>query len=381
MGRHKNIETIDENSSKNKLDPSQVVLSKILEDKTLHFNHIIPKTYRISTGSLNLDLETGGGLNPSIIRCAGPAEGGKTSFSLNIIKNFLTSINNSKGLYFLSDKELSEELRIRSGVKFVEDENEWVDGTCFILRTNIYETVCNTIKRLVETKTNTNFVFVLDSMDNFAPKSALECDFGESFIKGGIGAITSHFFKHFNILLPRLGHLTIMISQYRDTVVIGKQAAYIPPKQMSTSGGRSQEHAVTWAFEFKQALSTENDMYWEGERNQSKKLGHNCIIQLKKSPNEKTFTTVRYPIVYGRGPGKSVWIEREILDQLLIWSMVKRNGGWLSWEPSILQEVEKLDTSVSKQIQGQDNFVKYLESKPDITKYLYDKIRTTITGI
>jgi hypothetical protein len=133
------------------------------------------------------------------------AETGKTSFSLNIAKNFL-KVPNRRALYFLSDKDLTENLIIRSGVKFVSDINEWIDGTCYIIRTNVYEMVCNTIKKLLEGRqTNKQYLFILDSMDNFAPKSALEAEsFGDSKQKGGTGAISSHFFQCFNQILPLL---------------------------------------------------------------------------------------------------------------------------------------------------------------------------------
>lgn len=358
-------------------DIPQSVLKEILKDGKDHFNYIEPQDYKVSTGSLNLDLETDGGIHPTIIRCAGPAETGKTSFSLQLAKNFL-EVKNRRGVYFLSDKELSHEMVKRSGVKFVESLDDWVDGTCYVIRTNVYETVCNTIKKLIA-NVGTLYIFILDSMDNFAPKSALEGDFGDSFAKGGTGAISSHFFRCFNILLPRLGHLTIMISQARDAIVIGRQAA--PTwKQMNSSGGRAIEHAVSWAFEFSPAMNSKEDMFWEGEPYKGKKLGHNCIIQFKKSTNEKTGTKVKYPIIYGRANGKSIWIEREIFDQLLIWGMLKRKVGWLEFIPNLLEELIKIEPSTPKQIQGEENFIKFLESNPKLTEFLYKKFQETLSN-
>jgi len=357
-------------------DPAQIVLKARLKDETGHFNYIIPKNYSISTGSLNLDLETGG-ITPSIIRCSGMAEAGKTSFSFNLVKIFLEDkTKRRRGIYFLSDKELSENLVARAGVKLVEDLDEWVDGTCYIIRTNVYETVCNTIRDLIKTK-DIEYIFVLDSMDNFKPKAALESEFGESSQKGGISAITAHFFACFNILLPRLGHITVMISQYRDTVQIGKGAPII--KQTNSSGGRALEHGVLWAFEFQLPMNSKEDMYWEGEPYKSKKLGHNCIVQFKKSTNEKTGIKVKYPIIYGRSEGRSIWVEREIFDQLQIWGMIKTKGAWNTWSESICKELQEIDKDVPQQIQGQDNVVKYLESQPKVTDFLYKKFKDILS--
>lgn len=357
-------------------DLPQQILKEALKDEKSHFNYIEPQKYSVSTGSLNLDLEMGGfGLKPSIIRVSGPAETGKSSFSLNIAKNFLLEPNR-RGIYFLSDKELSEEMVKRSGLKFVESIDDWVDGTCYIIRTNVYEMVCNTIKKIIHNRDKL-YVFILDSMDNFAPQAALDADFGESFQKGGTGAISSHFFRCFNILLPRLGHLTIMISQFRDSIVIGRQSA--PTwKQTNSSGGRAIEHAVSWALEFMPAMNSKEDMFWDGEPYKSKKIGHNCIIQFKKSTNEKTGTRIKYPIIYGRSDGKSIWIEREIFEQLLIWDMVKKKASWIEWGSNILEELKQIEPDVPKQIQGEDSFVKFLESKPNITQFLYNKFKNIL---
>ena len=175
-----------------------------------------------------------------------------------------------------------------------------------------------------------------------------------------------------------MGHTTILISQYRDTVNISKYSAPIQ-KQTSSSGGRALEHAVSWAFEFQLPMSSKDDMFWEGEPYKSKKVGHNCIIQFKKSTNEKTGNKVKYPIIYGREDGKSIWVEREIFDQLLIWGMLKRKGGWLEWGANLFEEMVKLEPETPKQIQGEDNLIKFLESKPVLSEFLYKKFKDILS--
>jgi RecA/RadA recombinase len=365
-------------TTKSSDDKIQAIFKDILKDKSGHFNHIIPTKYYTSTGSLNLDLEMGGGIKNSIIRIAGESETGKTSFTLNVIKNFLEcKEKRRRGVYFVSDKDLSENLIKRCGVKFVTDIEDFKDGTCFLLRTNVYETVCNSIKRLLEGNTeDVQFIFALDSMDNFAPRAALEVEYGESFQKGGTSAISSHFFRSYSVLLPLLGHTTVLVSQFRDTFNMGKGPQI--HKQMSSSGGRATEHAVSWAFEFLPALNSKEDMFWDGEPYKSKKLGHNCIIQFRKTTNEKTGAKVKYPILYGRENGNSIWVEKEIFDQLLIFGMVIQKGAWFAFQPDIHAEIAKIDSEIPKQIQGGDNFVKYLESKSKVTEYLYEKFRKIV---
>lgn len=363
-----------------KIDSQQARMQAIL-DKNGHFNDIEPQSYEISTGSLKFDLQLGGGLHNTIVRCAGPAEAGKTSFSLNVTKIFLQEPNR-RGVYFLSDKDLSENLLERCGVKFVDKLEDWEDGTCYIIRTREYETVCNTIKGLIGSGgkyfTDKQYIFVLDSMDNFAPRAAFDVDFGESSQKGGITAITSHFFKCFNILLPRLGHTTIMISQFRDTVQIGKQQAAW--KQMKTSGGRSLEHAASWAFEFLPIQNGQVDMFWDGEMYKSKKIGHNCIIRLQKTTNETTGETVRYPIIYGREAGNSIWVEKELYDLGLFYQMLKSKGSWIEFDSSVLKEIREINPDFPEKIQGEDKCVKLFEANPKVSQFLYTKIKKLVAG-
>jgi hypothetical protein len=170
-----------------------------------------------------------------------------------------------------------------------------------------------------------------------------------------------------------------MISQFRDSIIIGKQ--HQPTyKQMNTSGGRSQEHAASWAFEFSPAQNSKEDMFWEGEPYSSKKIGHNCIIRLKKTINEKTGNTVKFPIAYGRSNGNSIWIEKEIYSMMLLFGFLDSKGaGWIDIEPANLKKIREIDETFPAKIQGEDNFVKLLESKPKISEYLYQRFCNVIS--
>ncbi len=359
-------------------DKAQEALKKTIKTGS-HFNDIVPKKYLLSTGSLNLDVEMWGGIKPSFIKLSGESETGKTSFCFKVINNFLSDkTRKRRAIYFASDKDVSDELIARCGVPFVEDLDEFIDGKCYLIRTNIYETVCNSIKNVVEQDKETEYIFVLDSLDNFAPKAALEVDFGESSQKGGTSAISAHFCKTFDVLLPRSGHVVIFVCQYRDTINIGRTFVH---KQSNSSGGRAVEHAVTWAFEFCPALNQKDDIFWKGEQGKSERLGHNCIITIKKSPNERTGQKVKYPVLYGRKDGNAVWTEKELFDQCIWFGMMKRKGAWVEWDSSVLAELQKIDPETPKQINGEDNFVQFLESKPEITKFLYNKSISLISSM
>ena len=146
---------------------SKSILGDFLKsNKEDHYNFEESVNYKVSTGSLNLDMQTGGGLGPGLHRFVGFTEGGKTSASLEVMRNFLNTVPNSKGFYIKAEGRLSPEMQKRSGVKFVFDASEWEDGTCFVFESNIYETVVDAMRKLVVNNDEKNkYMFIVDSVD------------------------------------------------------------------------------------------------------------------------------------------------------------------------------------------------------------------------
>ncbi len=64
---------------------SKSILGDFLKsNKDDHYNFEESVNYKVSTGSLNMDMQTGGGLGPGLHRFVGFTEGGKTSASLRL---------------------------------------------------------------------------------------------------------------------------------------------------------------------------------------------------------------------------------------------------------------------------------------------------------
>ena len=66
-------------------------INKFLSDKDnkkYHYNDAETQDYKVSTGSLNLDLALGGGMPSGVHRFTGINEGGKTSCALSIAREF-----------------------------------------------------------------------------------------------------------------------------------------------------------------------------------------------------------------------------------------------------------------------------------------------------
>ena len=85
MGRKKKTESSGQSNS-------EKLQSFLKQRESEHYNFSEEIYYRISTGSLLLDIHTGGGLMPGLHRFVGMNEGGKTSEAFEVMKNFLNDI-------------------------------------------------------------------------------------------------------------------------------------------------------------------------------------------------------------------------------------------------------------------------------------------------
>ena len=139
-----------EEADNSKITTSQEQLKSFLKNnKDSHYNFEPSIDYKVSSGSLLLDYFLSGGLGTGLHRFCGINEGGKTSCALQFMKNFLDQPKKRKGFYIKAEGRLSKEMIERSGVKFVFEEDQWVDGTCFVFESNIHETVFDAMRELV----------------------------------------------------------------------------------------------------------------------------------------------------------------------------------------------------------------------------------------
>ena len=144
-------------------DTNSALKSFLEQNKDHHYNYEEEKDYLVSSGSLKVDFEMGGGLGPGLHRFVGINEGGKTSQALQFMHNFL-KMPNSRGIYIKAEGRLSKEMKSRSGIGFTNSEDDWKDGTCFVFESNIYETVLDLMRVLIAVNPKEcKYCFVLDS--------------------------------------------------------------------------------------------------------------------------------------------------------------------------------------------------------------------------
>jgi RecA/RadA recombinase len=351
-----------------------ILSSHLKDNKDSHYNFEDEQVFQVSTGSLLLDSELGGSLEvPAIVRFTGVSGGGKTSSALLIMNNFLKTVPNSKGFLVKAEGRLNSNVKKISGVNFVDDPQKWENGTCFVLRSNIYENIATLILELIKNNPeNTRYYFLIDSMDALISKNDLSKGFEDSAKVAAGAVLTSNFLRRIMLPLSTFGHICGLISQVRSNVQINPYAK-TDPKLTNSSGGNALQHYADWIFEFQPRYKS--DQIIEGD----KIIGHWSKILLRKTTNEKDGVEVTYPIRHGRSDGKSIWTEYEVADMLIQWGFAKKSGAWISFDEGLIKDIKEDILEVfPEKIQGMDQLRSFLETNQKICLYLFEKFKNIL---
>jgi RecA/RadA recombinase len=351
------------------VSPLDQINAYLESNKGDHYNFEEERHYVVSSGSLLLDIEMGGGIGPGVIRASGITEGGKTSCALAFGKNF-QKMDNAMVVYIKAEGRLSSDMIDRAGID--KDPKKW-----FVYKSNVYESVINLMRELVSNNPHQiKYMFIIDSMDSLVPKNDLEKPPEEANKVAGGALLSSDFLRKMALGMTTRGHICYMVSQVRSKVSINPYER-TDARVTNASGGNALLHYSDWILEFqerhlKDTISTQPN--GKGDM-----LGHWCKVVFKKTPNEKTGSLVRYPIRYGRLDGKSIWVEYEVVDMLLAFDMAKKAGAWVTISDELIEEVREVtNKEFKKQHQGADNLRKYFEENPLLGKFIFKKFRDTL---
>ena len=338
-------------------------------NKDDHYNFEEENNYVVSSGSLVLDIEMGGGIRPGIIRASGVTEGGKTSCALAFARNF-QKLENSMVVYIKSEGRLSKEMIERAGLD--TSDEKWLE-----YKSNVYESAINLIRELIKNNEHKiKYMFIIDSMDSLVPRADLAKG-PEDANKVAAGALlSSDFLRKMALAMTTRGHICYMVSQVRTKVSLNPYEK-TDPRVTNASGGNALLHYSDWILEFQERFK--KDLITKGTGDKEETVGHWCKVIFKKTPNEKTGSIVKYPIRYGRTGGKSIWAEYEVVETLLAFDMAKKSGAWVSVSDELIKEIkDELSLEMPKQHQGIDNFKKFFEENEEIGKYLFKKFREVL---
>ena len=365
------------------IPPQEILENYLKANKEDHFNYEKENDYKVSSGSLQFDQCLGGGFGPGLHRFVGVNEGGKTSESLEVMKNFLGTLPNSRGLYIKAEGRLSPELRKRSGVKLVFSHDEWEEGTCFVFETNIYETAMTLMRELMNGERGMKYCFVVDSMDGLIRKGDADKGFEESSKVAGGAVIASNFCKQTSIAMVKRGHMAIFISQVRADIKLDPYSK-APIRQTTATGGNALLHYSNTIMEFeprfKGDLILQNPSLKTMDAKKNPIIGHNAKVTVKKSPNESTHQTLTYPIRYGRVDGNSIWVEKEIVDLLYAWEFVEKKGAWIKPADDFKELLDSKGFEFPDKIQGDNNLFKTIQDNKELCLFLIDYFKEQISA-
>lgn len=362
------------------IDINQTLKSFLKENKEHHYNYEEEIDYKISSGSLNVDFELEGGFGPGLHRFTGMNEGGKTSEALEVMRNFIKRPK-SRGLYIKAEGRLPKEMRERSGIKFVTSEDDWVDGTCFVFESNIYETVLDLMRLLVgDNESKIQYCFILDSLDGLIMKDDLKKNFEDAHKVAGGALLGAKFMQKMSIALAKRGHMAIFISQIRADIKLDPYSK-APIRQTTATGGNALLHFANYILEFEPRFK--KDLILENptqpiDKSKNKILGHNVKISVKKSPNEKSNYVLQYPIRYGRTGGTSIWVEKELIDMLYGWEYIHKRGAWITADESFVELLSENKLEFPEKIQGEPKLSRLLEEDKKLSSFLVEYFKDIV---
>jgi RecA/RadA recombinase len=340
--------------------------SFLKDNKDDHYNYSEEITYKVRTGSLILDIETGGGISPGVVRATGVSGGGKTSCGLAVARNFQQTVDNSMVIYIKAEGRLSKEMIERSGVD--TDPDKW-----FVYKSNVFESVMTLIKKLVkDNPQNKRYFFVIDSMDGLVRKKEMDKSFEDAQQVGGGATISSTFLKNMSLAFHEGGHICWMISQVRSTIKADPRQK-LDHRLTNASGGNALTHYANWIFEFMPTYK--DDRITRTVKGQEKVIGHWAKITFQKTENEKTGDIIKYPICHNRTNGESVWIEYEIFDLLMAWDLIKKAGAWFSPTEDFVQILSEANLTFPEKIQGEQAVLDHLNENKNVVKLMYDHFK------
>lgn len=365
-------------SKKNKEESANInesLTAMLNANKEYHLNSeedCIP--YRISSGSLKLDHVLDGGFGPGMHRFVGTTEGGKTSETFVVMSNFFKKFPTARGIYVKAEGRLTDDMKRRSGIKFVSKPVDWVDGTCFILESTIYEFVARVISTtLLEDKTR-KYCIIIDSIDGLIATGDMDKDYGEAMKVGGPAVLSKLMMKRLSPYINKFGHQLFIISQKSADI---KLDPYAPadPRLISGTGGNAMLHYSNTILEFGHRTGGDHILKDDKEKPDPMTnhiLGHLVTITIKKSENESSNYRVKYPIKRGK-VGCAVWIEKEIFEMLIGWGLLNKKGAWFNFETELIEEMKKREIELTADtIQGETKVMKYLEDNPATVEKLRD---------
>ena len=373
MAKEKKVE------STNKEDASKNLLNSLLKGYSdTHYNFIETKPVLIDSGSLLLNSHVKIYSN-SALKLSGPPETGKSSQAMLFAANFMKKMPKSKTIYVNAEAKFGEEIKARTGLKYVEKPDEWNVGTVFIFQTNILETICDTLMALLNQayESGEHLCIIIDSIDALTLKSSVDESIATGRRPAGVNYYCKELFRKIGHKLSKYNSMIILLGQYSATFSLEAYSKE-PPKTGSGNSTNGVNHFSSVVIDYQQRYGGDYILEKEKEKpdpEKNKILGVYCRAKLSKCSTNATNYTVMIPIKFNStsSDGSNIWRSKEIGDMICMWQLAVKGGAWLSFDPSIVGELKAANLDLKEKVNGINALYEYLEENPLIMDYFYQK--------
>ena len=344
--------------------------------KDTHFNFLETPRWIVSTGSIMLDyaLSIDGkmGIGSQILKIAGDEGTGKSSFCLNIAKNFQELGGNFFAYYCNAEGRLNDELLRRLAINTEKDK--W-----FVLHSNIGETVFGIIRELIQDNPkNRRYCFIIDSIDAIVRLEDSSKEFTDLHKIAGVPLLSKTFCKTTSLPITKGNHLLLITGQNISNIGGGPGSA-----KTVVSGGKAVKFFSSTMLEARSVWT--DTIIWENPsgtsiKEKGKRLGHYFQVEIKKAIAEKAGEQILVPIKHNANPGEAVWKEVEVQDLMIAWGLLKRGtGAWYEMAESLIKELKDNKIEVDKvKFQGDRAILEYLESNKKLVDYMSQRFKKTL---
>lgn len=290
---------------------------------------------RTSAGRLSIDVPFGGGSpNGKIIELFGKESSGKTTIALHMVASFQKNIPDKIAAFIDYEHAFDPQYAANLGV----DVNSLVFAQPMFAEQGL-----EGIEALIDTG---NFsIIVVDSVSAMTPKSEIEGD----MTSHSVGVQAKLMSKAMRKLVGKAnmqGTLVVFINQMREKIGV------MFGNPWTTTGGNALKFYSSIRAEIKKSKVTKDG---------DDIVGVMGSLYTAKNKTAPPFQTSVFEIGFGVGIKK----EAEILDYGVEFGVIKKAGSWFSYN----------DTKLG---QGRASVIELLESNPELTEELEEKVYAKI---
>jgi len=284
----------------------------------------------ISTGSLGLDLSTGGAGFPRgrVIEIYGPESSGKTTLTLHVVAN----AQRAGGTCAFIDAEhaLDPSYARKLGVDI---------DSLLISQPDHGEQALDICETLA--KSGAIDLIVIDSVAALVPKAEIEGEMGDSFV-GLQARLMSQALRKLTAVTAKTNTTLIFINQIREKIGV----MFGSPE--TTTGGRALKFYSSVRIDIRRIGTIKNGDMPIGARTKA------TVVKNKVAP---PFRKTEFDILFNEGINRL----GELLDFGVDNGIVKRSGTWMSYGETRLG-------------QGRERAREFLKENPEMAKEIEDKI-------